>query len=253
MIDTHCHLNDEKFDGMVDDVVNNFLINGVTSVICVGCDTKSNNKAKQIASSFDCVYYTVGVHPDDCASYNEGEMEEYLTAKDKKLVAVGEIGLDYYHNKDNKENQKDVFISQIELAKKYELPIIIHCRDAYGDTLEILKEYAPFDYGVVMHCYSGSWDFARELLKLGVKFSFTGTVTYKNAKNVQEVAKNLPLDSFFFETDSPYLAPTPYRGEKNEPKYVVEVAKFVASLRNMSVNDLIDITDRNAKNFFKIA
>lgn len=252
MLDSHCHLNDNQFDGEVDKIVNNFLSAGVEKAICVGCDSVSNEKAKEIANKFDSVYYTVGFHPDDLDKFSEQELIEYLEAKDKKLVAVGEIGLDYFHNKENKEEQKRVFEAQINLAKQYKLPIVIHCRDAYGDTLEILKKHAPFEYGAVMHCYSGSWDFAKELLKLGVKFSFTGTVTYKNAVNVQEVAKNLPIDSFFFETDSPYLTPTPYRGKRNEPKYVVEVAKFVANLRNMDYNELVKTTDSNAKNFFKI-
>ena len=253
MLDSHCHLNDNQYAGEVDQIVNNFLLAGVKKAICVGCDTISNKKAYEIAQKFDSVYYTVGFHPDDCNKYNEQEILEYLNKKDDKLVAIGEIGLDYFHNKDNKEEQKRVFISQIEIAKEHKLPIVVHCRDAYGDTLEILKQYSPFDYGVVMHCYSGSWDFAKELLKLGVKFSFTGTVTYKNAKNVQEVAKNLPIDSFFFETDSPYLTPTPFRGKRNEPKYVIEVAKFVANLRGMDYEELEKITDKNAQNFFNLA
>lgn len=252
MIDTHCHLNDSQYEGKVDEIVNNFLSAGVEKAICIGCDPITNKSAKEIANLYDCVYYTVGIHPDDCETYNEKELEEYLKANDKKLVAVGEIGLDYYHNKDNKEKQKEVFIRQIKLANKYKLPIVIHCRDSYGDTLEILKQFAPFKYGAVMHCYSGSWEFAQQILKLGVKFSFTGTVTYKNAKNVQVVAKNLPIDSFFFETDSPYLTPTPYRGQQNEPKHVLEVAQFVADLRQIDFKELEKTTDRTAKMFFKI-
>ena len=130
--------------------------------------------------------------------------------------------------------------------------MVIHCRDAFGDMLNILKKYAPFEHGAVMHCYSGSIEYAREIIKLGLKISFTGTVTYKNARNVQEVAQNLPIDSFFFETDSPYLTPTPYRGQRNEPKHVVEVAKFVADLRNMSYEELEKITDKTAKVFFNL-
>lgn len=251
MLDTHCHLNDKQFDGQVDEIVNNFLQAGVEKAICVGCDAVSNKKAKEIANTYDCVYYTVGIHPDDCETYNEQELENYLKTKDNKLVAVGEIGLDYFHNKENKQKQIEVFEKQIMLANKYKLPIVVHCRDAYGDTLEILKKHAPFKYGAVMHCYSGSLEFAKELLKLSVKFSFTGTVTYKNAKNVQEVVKNLPADSFFFETDSPYLTLTPYRGQRNEPKRVVEICKFVAELRNENFKKLVEITDNNAKKFFR--
>ena len=252
MLDSHCHLNDTQYTNEVDQIVNNFLSAGIEKAICVGCDPTSNKKAKEIANTYNCVYYTVGIHPDDCYKYNEKELEEYLKANDKKLLAVGEIGLDYYHNKDNKEDQIKVFESQINLAKKYSLPIVIHCRDAYGDMLEILKRNAPFEHGAVMHCYSGSLEFAKELLKLGVKFSFTGTVTYKNAKTAQEVVQNLPNDSFFFETDSPYLTPTPYRGKRNEPKYVEEVYKFVADLKGISVKEMEKMADNNAKLFFKM-
>ena len=252
MIDTHCHLNDEWFDGEVDQIVNNFLCSGVSKAICVGCDPKTNQKAKEIAEKHTAVYYTVGVHPDDCDSFNINQLEDYLKARDKKLVAVGEIGLDYFHNKENKQQQIDIFEQQIELAKKHKLPIVIHWREAYADTLEVLKKHAPFEYGAVMHCYSGSLEFAKELLKLGIKFSFTGTVTYKNAKNVQEVVKNMPLDSFFLETDSPYLTPTPFRGQRNEPRHVVEVAKFVADLKGISYEELERITDKNATEFYNL-
>ena len=228
MIDSHCHINDPMFDGEVDQIVSNFLSAGVEKAITIGCCPQSNKDVIELANKYESVYCAVGVHPDDCDNYDEYELEQLLIDRNNKLVAVGEIGLDYYHSKDNREKQIEVFESQIKLAIKHKLPIIIHCRDAFGDMLNILKKYAPFECGAVMHCYSGSLEFAREIIKLGLKISFTGTVTYKNAKKVQEVALNLPLDSFFFETDSPYLAPTPYRGKRNEPKYVVDVARFVA-------------------------
>ena len=252
MIDSHCHLNDVQFDGEVDQIVDNFLSANVKKVICIGCDSETNKKAKELASKYESVFYAVAYHPDDCDKYSEEEIENYLKCGDKKLVAVGEIGLDYYHNKDNRDKQIEVFESQIRLAKKYNLPMVIHCREAYGDTLDIIKKYASFEHGVVMHCYSGSLSFAKELLKFGVKFSFTGTVTYKNAKNVQEVAKNLPLDSIFFETDCPYLTPTPYRGQRNEPKHVKEIYKFVANMRGISFEEMERIADKNAEKFFKI-
>ena len=252
MIDTHCHLTDIQFEGEIEEIVNNFLCAGVSKAITIGYDIESSKKSIELANKYECVYCAIGVHPDDCDKYNEEVLGNLLQNRNNKLVAVGEIGLDYYHNKENKEKQIEVFERQILLAKKYQLPIVIHCREAYGDTLEVLKRHAPLDFGAVMHCYSGSWAFAKELLKLGVKFSFTGTVTYKNAKNVQEVARNLPLDSFFFETDCPYLAPAPYRGKRNEPKFVVETAKFVAELRNMTFEELEKITNSNAQSFFKI-
>ncbi len=252
MLDTHCHINDKMFAGEVDQIVNNFLSAGVEKAICIGCCPESNKDVIKLSNTYDSVYCAVGVHPDDCEKYNEEELEQLLINRNHKLVAVGEIGLDYYHSKENREKQIEVFVSQIKLAIKHKLPIVIHCRDAFGDMLEILKTYAPFEHGAVMHCYSGSLEFARQIIKLGLKISFTGTVTYKNAKKVQEVAKNLPIDSFFFETDCPYLTPTPYRGQRNEPKHVQEVYKFVANLRNMDLEELTKIADENAKNFFKI-
>ena len=142
MLDSHCHLNDRQYEN-VDEIVNNFLSAGVECVVCVGCDRESNKRAQDIARTYDSVYYTVGIHPDECDQYDQEEIEQYLKIGDRKLVALGEIGLDYFHNRDNKAEQRAVFISQIELAKRYKLPIVIHCRDAYGDMFEILKQYAP--------------------------------------------------------------------------------------------------------------
>lgn len=252
MIDTHCHLNDSKLLDRADEVVSNFLQAGVDKAICVSYDFESSVTAQKLAEKFDCVFYSVGIHPDNCAEFDYNKLENLIINANSKIVAVGEIGLDYFHNKDNKAEQKEVFIKQIELANKYNLPIIIHCREAYGDTLEILKQFAPFKYGAVMHCYGGSLEYANELIKLGVKISFTGTVTFKNAVNVKEVAKNIPLDSFFVETDSPYLTPEPNRGKLNEPKYVIDVAKYIAQLRDMSYDEIVSITDNNAKKFFQI-
>lgn len=254
MIDTHCHLNDDWYLGEVDRIVDNYLSANVDKVICIGCNSESNKRAKEIAERFASVYYSVGVHPDECATYDEIELEAFLKAKDPKLVAVGEIGLDYYTRGEeikDKNKQIEVFASQLRLANKYNLPVVIHCRDAYGDTLEVLKGNLP-KAGFVFHCYSGSLEYARELISLGGKVSFTGSVTFKNAKNIQNVALNIPSGSFFFETDSPYLSPEPYRGQRNEPSRVVEVAKFVANLRGEDEKTLIKHTDTVAKEFFKI-
>ena len=256
MLDTHCHLNDTQFDNDIETVVNNFLHAGGDKAICAAWNINSSKKAEQIANKYAQIYYSVGVHPDEVVGFNANELGNLIKAaqsKQEKLVAIGEIGLDYFHNKDNKAEQKAAFIKQIELANKYHLPIIIHCREAYGDTLEILKQFAPFKYGAVMHCYSGSVEYANELLKLGIKLSFTGVVTYKNATNVKEVAKNIPLNSFFLETDCPYLSPVPHRGERNEPAFVKHVAEYIADLRNIPLTDLISATDQNATKFFNLS
>lgn len=252
MIDTHCHLNDPKFDGELDTIVANFLASGVDKAICVGCCIESSKDCIAIAEKYENVYCTVGVHPSDCDIYDEQELENMLNSNNKKIVAIGEIGLDYYWSKDDKEKQNQVFESQIKLAIKHKLPIVIHCRDAFGDTLDILQKYAPLKNGAVMHCYSGSLEFANQIIKMGLHISFTGSVTFKNAKNLHNVAKNIPIDKFFFETDSPYLTPEPNRGKRNEPKYVLDVARFVADLRGISADELIKITDSTAKKFFNI-
>lgn len=252
MLDTHCHINDPMFKGEVDQIVSNFLSAGVEKAICIGCCIESSKDCIALAEKYESVYCTVGVHPSDCDKYDEQELENMLINRNDKLVAVGEIGLDYYWSKDDKELQKQVFESQIRLAIKHKLPIVIHCRDAFGDTLEILKKYAPFEYGAVMHCYSGSLEFANQIIKMGLHISFTGSVTFKNARNLHNVAKNIPIDKFFFETDSPYLIPEPNRGKRNEPKNVLDVARFVADLREIPADELIKITDETAKKFFKL-
>lgn len=240
------------FKGEVDQIVNNFLSAGVDKAICIGCCIESSKDCISLAEKYESVYCAVGVHPSDCDKYDEQELENMLINRNDKLVAVGEIGLDYYWSKDDKELQKQVFESQIRLAIKHKLPIVIHCRDAFGDTLEILKKYAPFEYGAVMHCYSGSLEFANQIIKMGLHISFTGSVTFKNARNLHNVAKNIPIDKFFFETDSPYLTPEPNRGKRNEPKNVLDVARFVANLREIPADELIKITDETAKKFFNI-
>ena len=168
MIDTHCHLNDPKFDGELDTIVANFLASGVDKAICIGCCIESSKDCIAIAEKYENVYCIVGVHPSDCDKYNEQELENMLNSNNKKIVAIGEIGLDYYWSKDDKEKQKQVFESQIKLAIKHKLPIVIHCRDAFGDTLDILQKYAPLKYGAVMHCYSGSLEFANQIIKMGL-------------------------------------------------------------------------------------
>lgn len=168
-----------------------------------------------------------------------------------KLLAIGEIGLDYHYGKDDRYEQMCIFESQIKLAKKYNLPIIIHNRDASGDILEILKRNTPFNRGGIIHCFSASLEWAREVIKLGFYISFSGSVTFKNAVNIQEVAKNIPEDKILVETDSPYLAPVPYRGQRNEPKNVVEVANFIANLRGVSYEHINKCTTNNFNRLFR--
>lgn len=273
MIDSHCHLTDDKFKGDVDLVVKNFEEKGIKKVLNMSTNFSDIIKNNEIARQYKSVYYAVGVHPEDVDGYDEEEFEFCLRkmlggkidTKEKyanrfklvepvfdengknKLLAIGEIGLDYYWTKDNKQKQIEVFESQIKLAKKYNLPFIVHNRDASGDVLEILKRNAPYKRTNIIHCFSASLEFANEVFKLGFVISFAGSVTFKNAKNLQEIAKLVPLDNFLIETDSPYLTPEPFRGQRNEPAYVKETANVIAILKNISL-EKIDVCTTNTFN-----
>lgn len=241
MYDTHCHLNDKKYEHNLPQIISNYEQSGIQKVICVGFDFESSFLAQKIAHDYDSVYYSVGVHTENLEDYDESKLLALLDKSDSKLVALGEIGLDYYYRQDNKEQQKKVFVQQLELAQKYNLPVIIHCRDAYGDMLEILKKYKPIG---VMHCFSGSLEWAKEILNLGLKISFAGSVTFNNAKNLQATAKELNIKDILVETDSPYLCPI--RGQQNEPKYVMDIAKFLADLKGIAYEEFVEQMDKNA-------
>lgn len=260
MIDTHCHLNmitdkNGEIDFIkIEQILKNMYDNGVEIAITIGSNLDDSKIGIQIASKYKNIYCAVGVHPEGVDEFNLDKLESLVkqNINSGKLVAIGEIGLDYYWRKDNKLEQIKIFKQQIELAKKYNLPIIVHCREAFGDCLEILRQYSPFLNGGVIHCYSGSIEWAKEVINLGFLISFTGVVTYSNAKNVQEVAKWVDNDKFMVETDSPFLSPVPFRGKENCPSNVVYVAKFIAELKNISYNNIDKITTKNAKNLFKI-
>lgn len=260
MIDTHCHLSmvlDEqgKIDyNQIDDILKQMEINGVTHAITVGSNMEDSRLSVEIANRYENIYCAVGVHPEELESFNMKELENLIkdNLNSGKLIAIGEIGLDYYWRKDNKEEQIEIFKKQIELAKKYNLPIVIHCRDAYGDVLEILKQYAPFDKGGVIHCYSGSIEWAKEVIKLGFLISFTGVVTYLNASNIQEVAKWVDMDKFMVETDSPFLTPVPFRGKKNNPSFVKYTLEYIAQLKNKQMQEINKNTINNTIKLFNL-
>ncbi|MBQ8522747.1 MAG: TatD family hydrolase [Clostridia bacterium] len=260
MIDTHCHLSmvlDENKNidyNQICDILKQMKLNGVTHAITVGSNMRDSELSVEIAKHYDNIYCAVGVHPEEVESFDIVELEDLVKTNlnSGKVVAIGEIGLDYYWRKDNKEAQIEIFKKQIELAKKYNLPIVVHCRDAYGDTLEILKQYAPFDKGGVIHCYSGSIEWANVVIKLGFLISFTGVVTYPNASNVQEVAKWVDIDKFMVETDSPFLTPVPFRGKKNNPSYVRYTLEYIAKLKNKEIQEIDKNTTNNAIKLFKL-
>lgn len=246
-IDVHCHLDKNCYDN-IDIVIENAKNSNVNKVIYNGCNIDSNNDVLKSINKYDCVYGAIGFHPTELTDVSE---EDYLflesNIKNKKIVAIGEIGLDYHYKDTNKKLQQKHFRRQLELAKKYDLPVIVHSRDSMQDTYNILKEY--FVRGV-LHCYSGSVEMAREFVKLGYYISVGGIVTFKNAKNIIEVIKDIDLSYILLETDSPYLTPEPYRKYKNEPMYIPVIAEKIASIKGIDVEVVKEVTTNNALGLF---
>ncbi len=246
MIDTHCHLNDAKYTD-TRAVIADCTRDGVTAFVCVGYDARANADAVALAHQYECVYCAVGYHPDNAGDYDPATLERYLD--DDRVVALGEIGLDYYWHDDNKDIQKSVFADQIEMAKRHHLPIVVHCRDAYGDCLDVLRAHAPYPDGGILHCFSGSDQWAREIVNLGLKISFSGTICFKNAKNLTKVAQNIDISDILMETDSPYLSPI--RGTTNYPKNVRMVAEKIAEIKSLDIDDVVATLDDNARKVYK--
>lgn len=248
LIDTHAHL--DMLD--TDLAVKTAKEYGVEKIIIPCADPKNLQIVHDIAGKYENVYALLGVHPSDIADWNDSLLDftEQL-CQSKKVVGIGEIGLDYYYEKESAKQQQEIFIKQIKLANKLNLPVAIHDREAHKDTFDILKEYNK-NSKVVLHCYSGSVEFADLGLKEGWYFALGGIVTFKNAVKVKEVAKHIPLERLMLETDSPYLAPTPHRGETNQPAYVKFVAEEIAKLREISFEEVAKTTSENAERFFGI-
>ncbi len=247
--DSHTHLMDEQYNGIRDEIVANANKNQVMFMTTIGYNEFTSREAVKDANKYDGVYATVGLHPENIDEYVNFDFI-YELAKDPKVVAIGEIGLDYHWGGD-KERQKRLFVKQIKIANELGKPVVIHSRDADMDMLEILKNNV-IENGFVMHCFSSSVEVLKEVLKLGAYVSIAGPVTFKNARSLTEVAKIVPADRLLIETDAPYLTPEPHRGERNEAAYVVYTAQKVADLREMSLETLAEITLNNAKNFYRI-
>ena len=251
-IDTHAHIFDAQFDEDRIDVINRLIEAKIKKAVVVGFSKETNVLALNLAKEHAFLYPTAGLHPSEANEITESDildLEKFIN--DNKVYAIGECGLDYYWVNDNKEKQKWLFTEQIKLAIKYDLPLIIHCRDAVADVYEILKEYKG-KLRFVMHCYSGSSEMAVEFVKLGGMISLGGPVTFKNAKAPKEVAKTVPLDRLLIETDCPYLAPHPNRGKRNEPSYVRLVLNEIAALREIDSDELEEVLDQNSIKFFKL-
>ena len=255
LIDTHAHLNDNKYDSKkMHEIISNMTSDNLEKIITVSASITDSRENVVIANENQNVYSAIGIHPENIDEVNEENLLELeKLATNKKVLAIGEIGLDYHYDGYNKQKQIDGFLSQLKLAYKLKLPIVIHLRDAYEDMLNLLKENKELlIYGFVIHCYSGSLEFAKELLKLGAYFSFTGNITFKNARKTIEVIGFLPLDRFMVETDSPYLAPEPVRGTINEPKNVNYVFNKIREIKNIERTELDKIIRENVRNFYKI-
>lgn len=252
IVDSHSHIDDEKFDIDREEVVSLFDENKIDFIVDPASDVKSSEKIVEIVKKFSRVYGAVGIHPHEVEDVTDDDLKKiYNLSFSNKIVAIGEIGLDYYYDNSPREKQKEIFRKQLEIAKKRNLPVIIHTREAMQDTFDILSEFKG-DITGVMHCYTGSFEMAEKFINLGFYISISGVVTFKNATNVREMAKKIKLDNLLIETDSPYLTPEPNRGKRNESKFVWLVAQKLSELKNIEINNLIYNTNSNARNLFKI-
>lgn len=248
-IDAHGHITNDDYENEKE-VIENALNAGVNTLICCSSDLSTSKNAVALAKQHPCVFANVGIHPECVNDLDENALSEIeKLGKEKKVVAIGEIGLDYHTSKEFEKKQKEFFIKQIEIANKLDLPIVVHTREAMGDTIEILQNHPPKRRSL-MHCYNGSLESAKILMKLGFSFSVGGLVTFKNAKNVQEVIKNIPIENILLETDCPYMTPVPFRGQKNEPKNIVYTADAVAKLKDMTLEEVARVTTENSKRLF---
>lgn len=252
LFDTHAHYDDERFDGDRDALLASMPERGVELIVNPGCTVKTSRTAVELAARFAHVYAAVGIHPENCHDFTPAQIDDLRAlAARPKVVAIGEIGLDYYWEQNPpREFQQEVFRDQLALAQESGLPVIVHDRDAHADCLAIVKEF-PQVRGV-FHCFSGSVEIAQELIKRGWYLGFDGPLTYKNAKKAVEVAKVVPLDRVLLETDSPYMAPVPVRGTRNDSRNVSHIAAKFAEIRGMSTDEIIALTNENGRRFFGI-
>lgn len=253
IIDSHAHLADEQFLNDYDEIINNFEKDKVLLSIIPSVDLQSSKDAVKVANKYEKIYALFGTHPHEAKYYDEETRQEYikLAKENKKIVGIGEIGLDYHYDFSARDVQREVFIDQINLAKELNLPLIIHSREAFEDTYKILKKYAS-GMKVALHSFNEGIDEMNKYLELGFFISLGGMITFKNAKNLIKVVENVPLDRLLLETDSPYLTPVPFRGRRNEPKYTHYVAQRIAEMRVEDINYIRECTNKNTLEFFGI-
>ena len=251
-IDSHAHLEMDAFDPDRPQVIERAFNQGIKRIITIGTDLDSSRKALALAKAYPDIWATVGVHPHDAASFNPGILPQLIKlAGEPKVVALGEIGLDFYRNLSPQKVQKETFRRLIQLAREAALPIIIHDREAHKEVLTILREEKAEEIGGVFHCFSGDWEMAKQCLDLNFFLSITGAVTYKKGSVLEKVVRQAPIESLLIETDAPYLAPHPFRGKRNEPSYLVHTAEHVARLRGISLDELSQANLNNTRRAFK--
>lgn len=252
LVDTHAHIDMKNYDN-VDETVKKASDFGVKKIIVPSVDENSFEKVIELSNSYENVYCALGIHPTETKNLSDEVYERILNlASGQNVVAIGECGLDYFHDKSFVEEQKKAFIKQIEIANLIKKPLLIHDREAHKDCFDILSQNVEESIPVIMHCFSGSLEFAQQCIKKGYYIAIGGVVTFKNAKKVHEIAQKIPLKNLLLETDAPFLTPEPHRGERNEPAYVKFIAERIAQLRNIPVEKIADITSNNVRKVFGI-
>lgn len=253
LFDSHAHLDDSRFNKDREDIIKRARANGIKYILNAGADLTTSIAGVNLAGKHDMIYASVGVHPHDVKDMDEDTIEVLKAlSNNKKVVAIGEIGLDFYRDNSPRDQQRKWFRRQIELAKEVKLPMIIHDRDANQETFDTLNEYDAGEFGCLMHCYSGSLELAQEYIKRGIYISIAGPITFNNSRKLPEIAKEIPLEWLLVETDSPYLTPVPHRGKRNEPAYVKFVAEEIAKAKGISLEEVAHQTTANAKKLFNI-
>ena len=253
LFDSHCHVDEPRFDDDREQVLARMKENGVTRYAVIGSDMATSRHSMDFAAAHEGAYAAIGIHPHEANGFQPEDLQTLADwSKDNKVVAIGEIGLDYYYDLSPRETQMSVCEEQMELAWTLGLPVAYHIRDAHQDMIDLMKRHKTHLTGGIIHCFSGSWEIAKEYLKLGYYISFAGPVTFRKAPKLQAAAVNVPLDRLLIETDSPYLAPEPVRGRRNEPSNVRYVAEKLAALRELSLEELARITTANAMAVYNI-
>jgi TatD DNase family protein len=254
LIDTHCHLTFEQYAGNIEAVVERSKAAGVTGWVTIGTDTQENRKAVELAGRFENMYATVGIHPHYAKDVTADDFAELKRlAENEKVVAIGETGLDFHHNFSKQTDQKRVFVEQLELARQMNLPVVVHSREAFDDTIEILEQFGSDVKRVVFHCFGGSAEQARVVIEKGFYVSFTGAVTFRNAENIREAAAIVPPDRLMVETDCPYMSPEPMRKQKiNEPALMIHTVRRLAELKEMDFAEFAESVTAVSRNFFDL-